>query len=833
MFIIVSGDSESAKRPQRGSSRCHSRGRALCALALWLLSVLIFIATAPSEVQAQAAHILERMQRIPGDRETVLQFELDSKTQFTVNALGQRILVRFERTAPAEGVSGVQAGGDVVQSRVARIGQQTEVTVILRRAPEDVETLTSSDQSLVRVALRWSEQGRWVRPGLTNNPGDRLTIVREGGAVGRYLSSEYSGQWDNFFQTYSAPVAPWVDMQLTLAPYAVLAGGLNVAEIDALALRAAKQGNWEGTVSALTPRYANATSPSQDTLAARGLLATGAPRNALARLERLPRHLPPKGPLDVRVHYLYLHSLMALDRHYQAYTAYHDITLPEGISPDMRLYWRVLGAELGLKTGQPQEALAELDQPPLAGVVSVRLVAARRVQALYDLGRREEAWQVSRRTELPLDFLRRVPAALERYADLLYGRGKFAEAMRIYNALADSLLTTGPKAMALWRMGMSLRYSGRPQRSKQVMSLILDKWPHTAAGYRARVVRNDIAVMEEMGELKPSHVTAYEKVMSQSPQRKVRGEAAFKRILVMRAMGEKKRAVRWLSDFLVAFGAGNLQNEARVLMGSMLPSVVRSYLDQGDYVRGLALVAEHRDILVHTDMPHPFLETVGDTFERLGLYERAARVFLYMLAQSNDPGRRELLLPRTVRLWRHVGDPLRAAEYADMYLQDFPNGDQAGEVIAETAATFLDNDEPEKALDWLLRPQRPYSRRLDVLTARALYALQEFNRMGRYLERATLAEHMLSPRTRYIWADGCYQLGQYERVLPLWRTLFDDPIFGTRALYKAADSLAQTGRYRDSAKLYTRLADETDNQVWRKMAEESRAMGQVRATLAN
>ena len=777
----------------------------------------------PAVVQAQA-HVLERMQRIPGARETILQFELDSPTQTSVSTLGQRVVVSFERTAPGEGVDRFAPGGDVISSQVNRAGMRTEVTVLLRRPPEDVETLTAEDEAIVRVMLTWPRQGRWQRPGITQDPGGQLSVVREGTVAGQYLHSKYSGQWDRFFQSYSAPVQPWVDMRMTRLPPATLVEGVHTEQVDALALQAAREGNWEGSVSALTPLAANATNRSQAALAASGLLGLKRPRAALREVERAGYPEPIQTPLDVRLAYLRISALADLGRIYVAWADYEDAVLPEATSRAMRLYWRVLGAELALKAGQDRQALLELDAAPMAGADAVRLVSARRLQTLYDLKRREEAWRVAQETVLPLEFLRRVPAVLERYADLLYGRDAFAEAMRHYNALADSLTQIEPKAMSLWRMGMSLRYSGPPARAKRVMDLIIQQWPETAAAYRARMVQNDISVLRHLGELTPSHVTAYEEVLDHAPQRAVREEAGFKRILVMREMGERPRAVAWLSDFLVAFGAGDLHNEAKVLMGQMLPSVVRGYLEQGDYVRGLALVAGNREILVRTDMPHAFLERVGDTFEELGLNERAARVFLYMLARSGDPERRALLLPRVVRLWKQIGDPMRAAEYAEIYLQEFPEGDKRAGVVADTAESFLTAGEPERALDWLLPMQRPYSRKLDVLTARALYAVEEYDRIVRYLERSSMPQAMLDPRTRYIWADSLYQQKKCAEALPLWRTLFENGEFDTRALYKGAECLARLGHSGEAAKLYTRLAEETDNPLWQQMAEESRAI---------
>ncbi|MGM0646325.1 MAG: tetratricopeptide repeat protein [Thermodesulfobacteriota bacterium] len=812
----------------RSDQRRHRRLRhwvgAAC-LAVFLGLVL------PAVVQAQA-HVLERMQRLPGARETILQFELDSPTQVAVSTLGQRVVVSFERTAPAEGLAQFTPGGDLISSQVNRAGTQTEVTVLLRRPPEDVETLTSEDEPVARVALRWPTEGRQLRPGITTDPGGQLSVVGDGTVAGQYLHSEYSGQWDRFFQSYSAPVKPWVEMRMTRLPVDVMVEGMQTENVDALALQAARDTNWEGSVSALTPLSSNATNPSQAALAARGLLALESSRAALGRVENAGYAEPFQTPLDVRMAYLRLSALADLGRIYVAWADYEGATLPEETSRAMRLYWQVLGAELALKAGQPRQALRELDEAPMAGEDAVRLVAARRLQTLYALERWEDAWRVGQETVLPLDFLRQVPAVLERYADLLYRREEFSEAMRHYNALADSLTQIEPKAMSLWRMGVSLRDNGRPGRAKRVMDLILEQWPETAAGYRARVVQNDISVLDNLGELTPSHVTAYEEVMDNAPQRAVREEAGFKRILVMRELGELPRAVAWLSDFLVAFGAGDLQNEAKVLMGELLPPVVRGYLEQGDYVRGLALVAEHREILVRTDMPHAFLERVGDTFEELGLNERAARVFLYMLARSGDPERRALLLPRVVRLWKQMDDPMRAAEYAEIYLQEFPEGTERAAVIGDTAESFLEAEEPERALDWLLPSQRPYSRRLDVLTARALYAVEQYERMGRYLERSTLPQEMLAPRTRYIWADSLYQQGAFAEALPLWRTLFEDEDFATRALYKGAECLTQLGRTEEAAKLYTRLAEETDNPVWQQMAEESRAMQELDEFLA-
>jgi tetratricopeptide (TPR) repeat protein len=405
--------------------------------------------------------------------------------------------------------------------------------------------------------------------------------------------------------------------------------------------------------------------------------------------------------------------------------------------------------------------------------------------------------------------------------------------MRLYNALADGLSRGRDKSLVLWRMGSCLRRLDKPQATEEIMALIQDRWPDSAGAYRAALTSNDITVLKDWDKLGPGHVAAYSEIVDQGPTRELRQEAAFKQILVVNQMGRKQRAIECLGDFLDNFGATRLAIQAKVLAGELLPGVVGSLLDRGQIVQGLALVAKYREVLVHTRMPYPFLSQVGSMFEQLGLYERSARVFSYILARSQDPRRRAEILPRMVRLARQQMDPVRVQSYARDYLQEFPEGQKRSQVIAAAAEVLLQTGQAPKALEWLRDSRRPPDRDLDLLTARVLYAAGRYAEMDHYLKRARKSEGPLPARIRNIWAEALFRTRRFELALPVWRSLFADQTFGPRALYRAAEGLSRLGKFNQAAKLYARLDDKKKDSLWKDLAEQGRLINQVQGIMAS
>jgi tetratricopeptide (TPR) repeat protein len=667
---------------------------------------------------------LVAMDEYTGLNSTRIVFEFNRVPVFEVEHSGQRVAATFYETRPEESLKPLPSGGDIVNTLLGEKQDGLVVSLLLRRPPESVETMTL-DERRAHVVLHWPAQAQASRPALSMDPGGIFQAGQGGAVGGRFVKSSYSGDWQRFLTEYESPVAFEVPFHFTRMPFPLVLGRQRTRELQKGVREAAANEKWSLAVEKLKDTDKDLPHTLQ-ALEAEFLLRAGRLKEVQ---EVFASIFPPdvdKGKMPKRLRLLEVYALLSQNRPYLAYCRLFSGQSRDKGGTRVGRYWRMAKIETALATGRAKQALDVIgglktntfvknDQDQLR-----QRIALRRVQALLALGRKDEAQGVLNKAGISLQDMLTAPQAMAAIAELFYASKQYGRARPVYSQLPAVLGSDEEKAMAMWRAGMCLWRDGYLELARILLQNIVDDYAHTAAKFRARLSLADMKVQETLPKVRMEQVFTYKTVAARAPERLVREEAGLKHIVALYQLEELDKAAEELTVFLAYFAAGPLQHEARALLVELIPNLVPTLFAKDEMVKGLALVAKHRDTLVKTDLGADFLWSMGDAFASLGLYRRASRVFLYLLARTDDETQQKRLYARLLHLWSKQGRWGDIVQYTEVYAQKYPNGRHSAEIMALAAKILLDNGQHEKALQWLLDTSRPFSRELDLLTVRAL-----------------------------------------------------------------------------------------------------------------
>lgn len=796
-----------------------------------LSAFLVFSLAGWALAQDQAK--LLTMRRHSEVNSTSIWFEFTRTPEFETQSSGQKVEATFFNARAGQALESLGADMDIVDSLVAEEKGALVVSLLLRRPPELVESMTQG-QKEAGIRIIWPHADQKSRPALSRDPGGFFQAAKGSALAGRFLSSKYSGNWERIFAEYETEIDLDPGLRFSRMPFP-LAGDIQEEELPEDVRQAASSRDWDQALEVL-----RAADPDlrqkHPCLEAELILRSGHIREAHEAVNSIFSSAQNTEQISARVHLLRAYVLLAQHRPYLAYCHLFSDHIPRDMNQQPAAYLRLVRTETALATGRPQQALdliddLKADEDFLQTAVSFQdetpkvldVFALRRIQALLALGHKDRAWDLIRKMDMPISSMLAAPQAMAEIAAVFYERENYTRARPLYTQLGEELSPEEGRATALWRSGVCLRKSGHPGLARRILHEAVDEYPETAGGFRSQVSLTDMAVLKSLPEVNMDQVAVYQSVSEKAPNRLIREEAELKQIVGLYLHGELEQAVQGLSQFATHYAAGPSRNIAQALIAELVPVQVQRLLGQEEMVKGIALVAEHRDVLVKTDLPQDFLLAMGDAFVELGLYRRASRIFLYMLARAEQEVEQGKIYSRLINLWGRQGNIEEIIQYARIYREKFPQARSSPKILALAAQTLIDKDHPDQALELLSDPTRPLSRDLDILTAKALYETGELERMDRYLQRADMPLEPLPSGIRFDWSQAKSQLGRKRSALELLQSLGrEESGYALPALYQAAELLADLDRREEAIKNYQELAEKEYGALWAELAEQSR-----------
>ncbi len=793
-------------------------------LRKFLFHMLFCGLVCPSLVGAADTSLL-RIGKDDGLASSRLVLELSDLPAYRVQTSGQRVDLLLSGTTAAPQLSRLPEDDTLVKVLLVRRDNDLMVSFLLRRPPARALATALSGPARIAIDLFWEEGA--VRPAIAfpvaGLPGQR----RVGSSVTPQIRAKYPGRWEDFFREYRTPIRIPVALRYSLVPlpwYPYRAAG---GELGAVLDRLAMGKDWTKTLAALQDLAARVSPGGEGethvlALRAEALVHTGEMSRAAQLLGSLAaRRLTPA--LRDRLGYLRAFALAASGQPEYARAALAELAEQMAAGSPLVPYSALLHGEIALDSGDPHGALELLAADHLQWPDGLRSSRDRRLaDALAGSGQVASALPLYRPLLAHPADLAEYPFSLGQAAGALAEVGEDQNALTLYRLLArDSGLEVGARGLALVAEAQILVRLGEKQKATRMLRQRAD-FPNAEAGLRARMklCDHDVLSGDEMQRRRAS--ADYAEIARISPLRDLREEATFKQVLTLYLNQDLEACVPLLGSFLRDFVSGSLVLEGQALMREILPPVIRGLIARQDDLQAVVMVEQYRDLLVDGSVSGSFLIDVARATTRLGLFERACKVYLYLLdAAGGRPEEEGYYLPfLEVAFDRNEYALVRT--YALRYLTRFPKGRDRARVFELQVRALHAQGQLEAAAALLKAPQRPESEALEVLATEIYWALGRYEDVAACLGGTSPGPVVAGPPQGLILkAEALCRLGRDGDALPIYGFLMGQEAFADQAAFRYGEISLNEGSESEGRNVLRRLAEEGNDPLWRKLAQET------------
>lgn len=783
----------------------------------FLLFLVLFFLSVTLSARAEEKIILNAIDKEETPDFTRLVFSLSSVPEYRTEESGQRVDLWLTNVEPTTEFKTLPEGEHVVKMTLAKKYREQLLSILFRRPPRRVLTEVRQQPAAIIMTLYWAD-GEGVRPGIAFTIPD-MPAKRAGKKATRFLrDSPWQGRWYDFFRDY---LSPW-EIKLPLHFTLPVLPPLIEDEQDPLwpLQQHAHQDNFLSLLQAAASM--TGLSPEQlyrrDLLVAEAQLRTGSIEAALARLETLGRQ---EGGAMERVGYLTAYGAAVAGQPLVARIQLQEL-FNRTSGGQLMSYIRLLLAETALASHQDKAALAELRLQARWPELLATVATLRTADALAGSGEPVEALGLYHDLAEDSGLFEVYRFSAERAARTAFSQKDQQFSAGLYLRLLETMPEDDPAAdMLLFAAGLTTWESGNQAWGRIRLRKATLEFPGTEGGDRSALRLLDLRVVVE-GELGLAAVVPdYIRLGTESKVLSVREESCFKHGLALHLLAEHEKSIAVLMDFGRDFRRSTLRRDADALLVEQLPGVIHQLLEKKEDFKAVVLVEQNRKLLLSSGrFDQNFLNDLATAFEKLGLYERAARVLLYLLDQAEDSREQQNIYLPLARSYLKRGLYQQAGEYAERYLRDYPQGQDAAALFSLLLDSLEQQGRSKDVPDWVKRSQRPRGVALEQRVARIMARLEQWNEVIDSLEWIRNSGARLEVKDLALLAEACYQSGNLKAAEKNYRLLFADPDFSARAKYRTAQILLRRKQRESGIKLLNEVVAEAAETSWGKLAQD-------------
>ena len=792
---------------------------ALKKLIGFVLFMMLFLLSIKSTANAAEPVLLKTMekQENPGHTRIVLGFS--GLPEFDSEHSGQRIDLLLKGVKPSPQLQQLPEDENVVEILLAQQQrQQLMVSVLLRRPPQRVIAASKPNPDRIELDIYWQEDSA-SRPAVAFQIAG-MPPRKAGRQASRFQRrSPWEGRWKQFFQEYRQDWSVELPLNFASVPLPSL------IRKQQSPLWSLQQLADQGKFLSLLQQAAELEGLDREQDFHRGLLAaeaelrSGSPEAALARLRLLKQAA---GERDARVEYLTAYGQALSGQPVVAQLTLQQ-QLPQ-LAPDVPLQprYQLLLAETALAAGQDQAALEflqQIDAKERAEPLS-RLVDLRRADALAGSGQRQAALALYRElADLP-GLLYSYLFSSNRAAFTAFKQQDYGLALQLYRRLIDQTEEAQDWDLLLFAAGASAYAAGDLDWGLIHLERTVLERPQSEGSDRARLLLADHQVISRGDPGLAQAVKEYAQVGQDSGFRPVREEARFKHALVLFLRQQYHDSVTELMAFRRDFASSELRAEVDLLLLEQLPRVVRRLIEEKNDLAAVVLVEKNRNLLLSGGYSRAFLSDLAIAFDRLGLYQRAARVLLYLFDRTAGKAEQEAVYLPLARSFLKREAYAEAGKYAEQYLERYPANEDAGVLYTILLDALKRQGREDEIPAWLGRSERPRRAELERRAASIYWRLQDYARVIDSLEWIRAAGEPLAVKEMALLAEAYFQNGETESAEQLYRQLFDDSEYAARARYRSAQIRLRRQQRQEALNLLRQVVETDDNSPWVKLAQD-------------
>ncbi len=544
-------------------------------------------------------------------------------------------------------------------------------------------------------------------------------------------------------------------------------------------------------------------------------------------------------------------------------------------------YYQLLDTEIALSIGRFDQALKFIatENNIHSGSLGEKY-KLRHADALAANGQKDKAYDLYQELIKKHEIVKDQPFSLIHLTDILYHQKEYESSLYYSVELASCLYNYPGRDIALFIAAMSQYKSGKKTESLLLLEDIINNFPNSEGSFRARLKLNDLLVLSTIAqknspkrqetntvpskvdndatndaialkaaeknstthkekegtsekgsespfnELDPAQI--YVEISKSAPLSALREEAAFKQALVSYLNNKVLETTELLQDFLRTNSNGLLQKEAAALMVEILPKAIETRIEKKDYIKALVLAEQNREMLVSGHINSDFLAELGLAFAGLWFWNRAIRVYLYMLDISKGKAEEEVVYLPLIKSYYENDEHSQVEKYAATYSKHYPKGKDLAEIYHLRLNSLKKSDQVELAVNLLRKENFPDTRELNADAGRLFFEAGEYDAAGKFLEKAI--GHDLweaSSEEIVLLAESLFRGGNGQKALPLYKQLSRDKIYSDQANYRTAQIQIKSDNEARGLKVLQTLVEKGNSPLWRKMATETLSIEQM------
>lgn len=784
--------------------------------SLYMLLLFLFVPN-----QTIAAN-LNRMIKVDLQDTVQLFLFFDKEVRYSTREKGKRLDLILPGTVRTKDFALFPPDDRVVKILAKDYQGQLILSFFFRYTPQKSEVRVSDKNKLVvDILLGNKYSGSYKKlsdrlKGLTLL--DRSTVDLSN----PYVRSPYKNDWWSFFATYSSPISISVPVRFTLPPFPLIAllppaKKANLKYLSEKILEYADNTNWDQVKADILLKLENPGSETEKKLLAltlgEVLARDGDFENSYKQLYLLKENYPDE-QLATYASFLlaYLEAV-----HQSPYLAHYTLpkmrpTIPGNLP--LSPYYRLLQIEVALASSdfKTMNSLLIKDDIGFPGTLQQR-VQIRQADYWYSIKQQVKAfagYDLLGRS----DVLWTQPYSVNGYCDTLYALKKHEAAAGCYGRLATLVTDKDLLAMINYRKYMAQLYFFPKADLLDDFIQLESAFPKGDLGLRAKMKRTDIELLQDKNELKKSSL-AYHHIASLAVDRYVREEALFKEALTYALKKDNGKAIHLLQQLLRQFRVGNIQESAQALLISLLPMEIKRLADSGDYISALVLAKQNRVFFQNNWIDATFLVDIAESYRKVGLYDEAEKLYLYIIGVVPLDQRERYYLPMIISAFEQ-GRYTLVDDYSAQYTYNYPDGKSTNDILYYRLQALVSAERIEEAAQLIPSPL-PEHKKIISLSALIRFRMDQYKECLQAINR--LSSEAMTPRDNFLKAECSFQTGDQKQAEQIFDTIPESSPYYHQSLFRLSE-IAQKKDQTEKSLIFLRKIVETGkDDTWKRLAE--------------
>ena len=420
--------------------------------------------------------------------------------------------------------------------------------------------------------------------------------------------------------------------------------------------------------------------------------------------------------------------------------------------------------------------------------------------------------------------LRTLPYSLNGYCSSSYQQKKYRDAAICYEQLGAVVTDKSLLGLIAYRKNMA------KMKNQEAVSLLNDfaqienAYSGTEAGFRAAMKKIDLLYGQDRNYAKQA-LEKYGEIADNSSDRAVREEAFFKQALIHSQLGENEKSVQLLQQFLREFQTGDVRISAQALLIDILPGEIKRLVDHQEYVKALVLAKKHKDLFQKNWINGKFLADIAEAYTRIGLFDEAQKLYLYLIEIMPVDQRERFYLPM-IQSTFDQGNYGLVEDYSAQYFYNYPQGANSAEVLVIRLHSLIDDERLEDALKLLPSPL-PDNKELYGIAGTLYFRTDDYKKCLVVLKKLALLETPLPANEQFMLAESLFQTGAFNEAESIFQTITEEHPFYEQSLFRLAGLERKKGNEQNALSLFKKIVETGKSPQWKKYAERELQFAKV------